>query len=117
MRIAFIEAWLGSHDVQAGVSADEERNMPATYGALFAPECQAEMESLLQAAIASIRGKTFYRCGDELNACMFLQEIVATALWKHRCVVGERLESFARKYDRLDTLQERRELHFEAQQS
>jgi hypothetical protein len=116
MRISFIEEWLGGHEFQLALSDDEKRNERSIFGALFARECQLEMESLYQSAMTNIRGKTFDECDDGLNALAFLQEILATAMWKHRCKVGETLESFARKYDRLDTLEERRELHLEAQQ-
>jgi len=116
IRIAFIEAWLGGFEVQPGMTADEQRNEPTLFGALFSDECRHELESLYRAAIESIRGKTFDKCNDGIDALVFLQEIVATAMWKHRCKVGETLEEFARKNDRLDILQERRRLHLEAQQ-
>jgi hypothetical protein len=74
-----------------------------------------EVESLYQAAIMNIRGKRFDECSDGLNALSFLQEVLATAMWKHRCVIGDVLESFVRKYDRLDIPEERRKLHLEAQ--
>lgn len=114
-RVAFIEDWLRGCDVQSKPTLDEQRNAPDAFRALFCDECLSELESLYRAAILNIRGRAFESCSDGMKALEFLQDIVATALWRHRCAVGATLEDFARDFDRLDVPDEMRRLHMEAQ--
>lgn len=115
-RVAFIEQWLSFQGEPPPLSLDETRNEREAYAALFSDKCRAELELLHQAAMREMRGKSYGHSGDVLEALTFLQEIVATGLWKHQCVVGVILEAFAREFDRLDVPDERKRLHGVAQQ-
>lgn len=115
MRIVFLEQYIAPQDVRSDLTIDEKRNEPKIYRDLFSSECRIEVERCYLDALLSIRGRTFVQSDDVVNALVFLQGIVATALWKYRCDVGETLEAFARKYDRLDVSAEKRRLHLEAQ--
>lgn len=115
-RISFVERWLKILDADLNVSVDESRNEPSVYRELFSDQCRAELEEFYRDAMLSLRGSTLVGCRDGLNALAFLQEVVATAMWKYSCTAGPLLESFARMYDRLDTLEEKRRLHREAQE-
>lgn len=97
------------------LSADERRNEPATYAALFSSECRKFLEEVYEGALVMMRERSLNACEDVLNGLAFLQEVVATAMWRHRCDVGETLEVFARNFDRLDVAEERARLHGEAQ--
>jgi hypothetical protein len=99
----------------APLSEDERRNEPPTYAALFSPECEAFLEQFYQKAMHMMNGRPFDDCGQPLQALAFFQEVVATALWRHRCTVGNVLASFAREFDRLDVHSERERLHARAQ--
>ena len=63
----------------------------------------------------STREKYANHKSDALKGLSALQEIIATALWRHGCAVGKRLESFARDFDRLDVPTERERLYALAQ--
>lgn len=115
-RVSFVERWLNIRDADLNLSMDETRNEPGVYRELFSDECRAELEEFYKEAMLSLRGATLVGCRDGLNALAFLQEVVARAMWKYGCTAGPLLESFARKYDRLDTLEEKRRLHLEAQE-
>jgi len=105
------------HVEPAPLSDDEKRNEPNTYAALFSDECRSEIEELYKAAMREMRGRSLSSSEDILEGLVFLQEIVATALWKHQCAVGSTLESFAREFDRLDVRAERERLHARAQET
>ena len=62
-----------------------------------------------------MRGARFGESGDFLNAAVFLQDLVATAMWRYHCNVGADLERFTREFDRLDIESERRRLFDAAQ--
>lgn len=115
-RVSFVEGWLEIRDADLNLSVDETRNEPSVFRELFSGECRAELEEFYRDAMLSLRGSTLIGCRDGLNALAFLQEVVAKAMWKYGCTAGPLLESFARKYDRLDTLEEKRKLHLEAQE-
>ena len=115
-RVSFVEKWLAIRDADLTLSIDETRNEPSVYRELFANECRAELEEFYRDAMSNLRGSTLVEGRDGLNALAFLQEVVARAMWKYGCTAGPLLESFARKYDRLDTLEEKRRLHLEAQE-
>ena len=115
-RISFAEGWLKIRDADLDLSIDDTRNEPSVYRELFSDECRAELEEFYSDAMSSLRGSTLVGGRDGLNALAFLQEVVGRAMWKYGCTAGPLLESFARKYDRLDTLGEKRRLHLEAQE-
>lgn len=110
----FIEHWMQLRRINRSV--DEERNEQSIYTDLFSDQCRSEIEDCYLEALAQIRGHTFAESEDVLNALLFLQEVIAAAMWKHRCEVGSTLETFARRFDRLETPIERRRLHAEAQE-
>lgn len=107
--------WMHGHDILSPITTDEERNERSEYIELFSTQCRAEVEIMYRAAMTQLRADSFQNSTDALNALMFLQETIATALWKYHCEVGAELEGFARTHDRLETLDERRRLHSDAQ--
>lgn len=109
--------WMTGQDNVSPVTREEQRNEKMAYLEVFSLECRAEVEVMYRASISQLRLNVFQESIDTLNALMFLQEIVATALWKHNCQVGAELENFARTYDRLDTPSDRLRLHLEAQRA
>jgi len=66
-------------------------------------------------AMRMMRGRPFDDCDEALKGLVFLQEVAATALWRHRCPVGDTLASFAREFDRLDVPAEHERLYVRAQ--
>jgi len=116
LRIVSIERHLPRSPEPDRLSEDDKRNQPATYAALFSLECRSYMEKLYTDAIGQMNGLPFDRSQDILNGLAFIQEVIATALWKYHCDVGNILESFAREFDRLDLPAERHRLHDRAQQ-
>ena len=62
-----------------------------------------------------MRGRPLEDCEDALGCLVFLQEVVACALWEHGASVSESLEAFARGFDRLDVPSELERLHDRAQ--
>jgi hypothetical protein len=117
VRICTVERWVALEGDLRPLSEDERRNERETYADLFSDECRADVEFLYQTAMREMRGKPYELSGGVLEALDFLQQVVATALWKYRSSVGETLESFAREFDRLDVEDERRRLHALAQDS
>jgi hypothetical protein len=114
-RIAFIERWMSFQGELKPLLEDEQRNERQIYTDLFSGECRSCIEELYRTAMQEMRGQPYSVSGDVLEALAFLQEVVATGMWKHRCNVGEMLESFAREFDRLDVSEERKRLHDLAQ--
>jgi hypothetical protein len=96
-------------------SDDDRRNESATYAALFSSECQPFIADLYQEAMGMMRGRSLADCDEALNCLAFLQDVVATAMWRHRCPVEATLASFAREFDRLDVATERARLFSRAQ--
>lgn len=117
IRIAFIERMISFEGELQPLSEDERRNERETYAALFSEECRSSVEDVYRSAMREMRGQPYALAGDVIEALVFLQETIATALWKHRCNVGKTLESFAREFDRLDVRDERKRLHAVAQKS
>lgn len=109
------EGWMHGHDTQLPMTRDEECNESAVYHELFSRPCSAEVEAMYRAAMTRLSIATLEQSADALNALMLLQEVVATALWKFNCAVSKELKGFARSYDRLDTHEDRKRLHSEAQ--
>ncbi|MGQ0595704.1 hypothetical protein [Aquabacterium sp.] len=113
-RIDSIEQYLGVaiDQVDAG---QLQVGIDAAYSDLFNGVGRVEVEGLYDELRGALIGKSFEQCADILDGLSFLQELVAMALWKYQVDVGERLEGFARNFDRLDVQDERRRLHQEAQ--
>jgi len=114
---AFIEPHVTNSHEPETFSEDTERNRPSTYAALFSGDCSSHLENLYLEAIQQMNGLSFDGSEDILNGLAFIQEVVATALWRYDCNVGPTLESFAREFDRLDVPAERHRLHSRCQGS
>ncbi len=112
-RGPLIEQWVSFENERA--YSDERRNEPEIYNILFSEECRTSVEKLLLDIMQKLRGQPYEQCESTLKALVFLQEIVATALWKYKYSVGETLELFAREFDRLDLQVEQKRLHDLAQ--
>jgi hypothetical protein len=115
VRVAFLERTMSCPSEIAHLSDDERRNEPAIYSALFSDECQLFLEEVYENSIGMMRGRPFGDCEDALRGLAFLQEVFATALWRHRQPVAHVLASFAREFDRLDSPAERERLYALAQ--
>ena len=115
LRVAFIEQAISFWSDPQPLSEDEKRNEAEIYTALFSDECRSYVEELYKKAMCDMRGLPYASSRDILEGLAFLHEVVARALWKHHCLVGESLESFAREFDRLDVDSERERLHTRAQ--
>ena len=118
LRNGFVEGYLASRSPQAvpfNILEDDRRNLPELYKAAFASTRPLQFECLYNDAMEKLRLLPYDQSGEILDGLMFLQHVVATALWKYRCNVGQTLESFARDFDRLDSPVERQRLHQLAQ--
>ncbi len=114
-RSAFIEERLGFDKHAAPLSEDDSRNERDVSAALFSEDCRPYVEGFFLDMLKELKALPYERSSDVLNGLAILQEIVASALWKHRCAVGPHLESFAREFDRLDRAEERLRLYEHAQ--
>lgn len=114
-RVEFLEQSVAFSDVTVALSEDDRRNEPTTYAHLFSAECRIFLEGIYDRALEMMRGRPLDACGDVLKGLEFLQEVVATAIWRYRCDVGQKLDAFAREFDRLDVPTERARLHGGAQ--
>jgi hypothetical protein len=114
-RVAFIEQRVGFDQNGPPLSEDDSRNEREMYVALFSDDCRPCVESLFLDMLKELEVLPYERSADVLNGLVLLQEVIARALWKHRCAVGPRLESFAREFDRLDREDERLRLYQHAQ--
>jgi hypothetical protein len=113
-RINSIEQQIGFSGA-TDVSNDDKRNVESSYEELFGGDGRLGVERFYRSQIAALKGVQFDQCADVLAALAFLQEVVATALWKYGLDVGDSLDAFARGFDRLDLTEERRRLHELAQ--
>lgn len=123
VRSAYIEETLAraaGSEAAADVRRLEERAREPDfdrwlYRELFTDDGRAFLETLIRGAMDAMRGRPLAECGDALEALVFLCEVAATGLWKHRLQVGRRLEWLAREFDRLDVPSEQARLHALAQ--
>jgi hypothetical protein len=111
LRIALTERYLSTAIESFHISEDERRNLPNIYKAIFSADCRPCVEKLYVDAIEEMRNLSYDQSNDILDWLMFIQDVVATAIWKYHCDVGQLLESFARQFDRLDLPVERQRLH------
>ena len=110
-NIDFVERHLERSSEPERHSEDDQRNESTIHTTLFSNECRSYLESLYSEAIRGLGAVTFANGEDLLNGLQFIQNVIATALWKYHCDVGPVLESFAREFDRLDVESERRRLY------
>jgi hypothetical protein len=94
-----------------GISEDNLRNQREYFEQLFSSECQDAVVGAYKDVSRGMAVKPFQEATADLCALAFIQDIVATAMWKYGIDVGSTLESFARDFDRLDLESERRRLH------
>ena len=66
---------------------------------------------LLEVLYKQMTLKAFDDSQDIIDGIMFVQNVIALALWKYRIDVCVELDVFARDFDRLDNLDERRRLY------
>jgi hypothetical protein len=109
-RIALIEED-AEIDVTVLLTEDDRRNEPVHYERLFSRECLGSVLNLYVAIKKRIKSCSYEEAADPLIALAFLQEIVATALWKYELDPSEGLTEFAREFDRLDIEAERIRLY------
>lgn len=105
-RVALIDADTRIN-APASVTEDDRRNEHAHYERLFSGECRSFVESYYAEMVGRMKHCSYAEAAGPLLALMFLQEIVATALWKYDLDAGEDLTQFAREFDRLDVEAER----------
>ncbi|QDQ25889.1 hypothetical protein FNU76_05725 [Chitinimonas arctica] len=113
-RVSWLENALGKAQ---SISDDDSRNEPGTYAELFAGECGEWLTRLYFELMEGMHGLPYSQCSDRIEALAFLQEIVATAMWKYGLPVSVELEAFAREFDRLDVPDERFRLYEKAQEA
>lgn len=110
---AGVQEWLGLGDSAAVpnyASIDDKHE----FAALFSVH-RDELLSLYRGTKDVMRAKPFESCAADLEFVVFLQFVVARALWHYKSDVGDELEYFGRQFDRLDVLSERERFYAEAQ--
>ncbi|HKO55051.1 MAG TPA: hypothetical protein VJ276_04175 [Thermoanaerobaculia bacterium] len=108
-RLPRIEQFLGISQAHA-ISIDDRRNERQIYQ-LLAENYLDVLDLLLQELLRELRADAPGAADDVLDGLDFLQSVVASILWRHGHPVGERLEAFAREFDRLDVPSERLRLY------
>lgn len=107
-----VQEWLQLQDSSTPnyASIDDKHE----FDALFS-EHRGELLSLYRSTRETMRAKPYASCAADLEFVVFLQFVVARALWHYQFDVGDELEYFARQFDRLDALSERQRFFAEAQ--
>lgn len=85
---------------------DIERSEVKIYEYLFKKENQSMLCKEVDSLLESLKDESCSRATifDDIE---FLQQIVASALWKYRLPLSPQLEDFARDFDRIDDESER----------
>lgn len=109
-RVPYIEELPGL-DITTALRADDWRDEAATYGKLFGEKCENFCKGLFDELREEIANKQFSEAGGALDALQFLQQILATAIWKYSVDPGDHLSDFARDFDRLDVRSEKLRLY------
>lgn len=86
---------------------DDVANLPFLYEKLFSHECSIFLLKKYKDICDEMASLRFCECDKHFEFLMFIQEVLATALWKFGLSVGGDLEQFARDFDRLDVQEER----------
>ncbi|GKT26114.1 hypothetical protein [Acidovorax sp. SUPP3334] len=81
------------------------------YKSFFSSENQSKFYLLYCRIRGEMVGVPYSRCEKLIGMLAFMQEILATALWKHNQRVEVDMENFAREFDRLDIEDERFRLY------
>jgi hypothetical protein len=116
VRSKWIER-LVNFDDATSISSDDERNVADLYERLFRDNEAPQIEMLYFKLLNEMKGNSYDACSDVLGALVFLQHILAVALWRYRMNVCQALEEFTREFDRLDVPSERIRLYTRAQGS
>jgi hypothetical protein len=101
-------------DFGAGLSEDDLCNQREYFEKLFSNECQGAVVRAYGDISRGMASKALEEAARDLCALAFIQDIVATAMWKYDIDPGPILERFARDFDRLDVESERRRLYSSA---
>lgn len=115
VRARLVEDVLSKASPMAQLTVDDHRNERACYNTLFSGKCAAVVAGIFEKAKALMNGRPFSECDEMLVALDFIQAVVCKAMWQHGCNVDRELAVFAKEYDRLDLLDERKRLHASAQ--
>ena len=109
-RVPVLEEILG-FEAGPAPSEDDLRNQKSYFERLFSGECREFVDGLYRDAMSRMSGERYDEAEDELRVLVYLQHLVAVALWKHDLEPSEALERFTRQFDRLDVESERRRLY------
>ena len=111
-QVAAIEQLVGGTGTRTEQHGqDELQTSRECFAKLFSLECQSYVDQAYSGVVRVLQVQPYDSCDDAFTALEFLQELIATALWKYELAVPQNQESFAREYDRLDTELERRRLY------
>mgnify|MGYP003537014601 FL=1 len=116
-RDMHIEAWLEIGDLEDLLINASSRDDAEEFKKLFSTTGRVQVLKAFNELRAKLNGKPFQDCEFELAALTFMQFIAARGMWQHRLDVGDELDRFARRFDRLDVPSERERLHLECQVS
>ena len=114
-RVPFIERKFDTPLELTVLSEDEHRNLPTLYKTLFSDDCASYVEKLYADAMRELRGLSYEESEHIIDGLDFIQLVIATAMYKYGCTVGQTLRCFAREFDRFDVTSERQRLHNQAQ--
>lgn len=93
------------------ITDDDRRNQKHYYEQLFLGEYKDAMECLYTDWMKKLATFSHIDAERLLSAMTFLQEVVATAMWKYDIKVNNEFDRFARDFDRLDIPSERIRLY------
>lgn len=108
-RVPVVEQHFDMHN-PTSISVDDRRNEHEIYQALMQNDGKA-VKQLFNALLTDMRSVSYEHASGIMDALDFLQHVLTTAMWKHHVPVDQRLERFAREFDRLDVPAERRRLY------
>ena len=113
-KIDWMEQYFG-YDGRVMLSSDDMKNEPNVYETICSDENRPKLERFYLELLHKMKGISYGQCGDVLETLVFLQEALASALWKYHQNIGVILEDFVRDFDRLDVPSERVRLYEKAQ--
>jgi len=90
---------------------DCDKDEQGIYKSLFSIENQRKFYSLYSRIQDEMVGISYSECEKIIDMLAFMQEVLATAIWKHNIKVEMEMENFARDFDRLDVVAERIRLY------
>ncbi len=105
-RVAFIEQYFSGLSEQFQVADDDIKNERDIYIRFFSTDSIQFLEKIYEDAMKEMNGLPYEKCNEILAGLIFIQEIVARALWKFNCEITHVLADFTREFDRLDVSDE-----------